>query len=88
MCCDDTHELTSVRIFLGSAWEYDPTTQEYYLHLFVTEQPDLNWENEQVRAAVYDMMHFWLGEKKVDGFRMDVVSYLDSIFSADHQLTR
>lgn len=44
----------------GSAWEYDETTDEWYLHLFVKEQPDFNWENEEVREAVYDLMKFWL----------------------------
>ncbi len=45
--------------FGGSAWEYDPQTQMYYLHLFSKKQPDLNWENEKVRQEVYDMMKFW-----------------------------
>lgn len=61
-------------IFGGPAWEWDETTQEYYLHLFCVEQPDLNWENEQVRQTVYtDVMEFWL-EKGVDGFRVDTVN--------------
>ena len=48
-------------IFGGSAWEWDETTQEYYLHLFVREQPDTNWENEETRKALYqDSMIFWL----------------------------
>jgi len=58
--------------FGGDAWEYDSKTKAYYLHLFSKKQPDLNWENEQVRKEVYDMMHFWL-KKGVDGFRMDVI---------------
>lgn len=57
----------------GSAWEWVEERQQYYLHLFLKEQPDLNWENEEVRKEVYDMMHWWL-KKGVDGFRMDVVS--------------
>lgn len=58
--------------FSGSAWTLDPTTGEYYLHLFADKQPDLNWENDKVRAEVYDLMRFWL-DKGVDGFRMDVI---------------
>lgn len=61
--------------FGGSAWEYDPQTQMYYLHLFSKKQPDLNWENEKVRQEVYDMMKFWC-EKRIDGFRMDVISMI------------
>ncbi len=60
-------------IFGGSAWQYEPTTKMYYLHLFSKKQPDLNWENEKLRTEVYDMMNFWC-EKGVDGFRMDVIS--------------
>ncbi|MEO9477372.1 MAG: alpha-glucosidase [Cyclobacteriaceae bacterium] len=58
--------------FSGSAWEYDETTDEYYLHLFTKKQPDLNWENPKVRQEVYDSMSFWL-DKGIDGFRMDVI---------------
>ena len=58
--------------FGGSAWEYDPQTQMYYLHLFSKKQPDLNWENEKVRQEVYDMMKFWC-DKGIDGFRMDSI---------------
>ncbi|CUM64702.1 uncharacterized protein PRCAT00002311001 [Priceomyces carsonii] len=61
--------------FGGSAWTFDETTQEYYLHLFAVEQPDLNWENEKVRAAVHDIMRFWLN-KGADGFRMDVINFI------------
>ncbi|MDU5946640.1 MAG: alpha-glucosidase [Paenibacillus macerans] len=61
--------------FGGSAWEYDPVTGEYYLHLFSKKQPDLNWENPQLRREVYDLMTFWLN-KGVDGFRMDVVNFI------------
>lgn len=53
----------------GSAWDFDETTQEYYLHLYLPGQPDLNWENEEVRHAVYDMMKFWL-DRGCDGFRV------------------
>mgnify|MGYP001001212551 CR=1 FL=1 len=62
-------------VFGGPAWEYDPQTEMYYLHLFSRKQPDLNWENEKVRQEVYDMMKFWC-EKGIDGFRMDVISMI------------
>ena len=58
-------------IFSGSAWEYDEETNQYFLHLFSKKQPDLNWENENLRQSVYSMMKFWL-DKGIDGFRMDV----------------
>lgn len=61
--------------FSGSAWQLDETTGEYYLHLFSPGQPDLNWENPAVRAAVHEMMTWWL-DRGVDGFRMDVVNFL------------
>lgn len=61
--------------FSGSAWQLDEQTGEYYLHLFSRKQPDLNWENPEVRDAVYDMMNWWL-DRGVDGFRMDVVNFL------------
>lgn len=61
--------------FGGSAWEYVEEVDQYYLHCFAKEQPDLNWENPEVRTAVYDMMRFWF-EKGVDGFRMDVISLI------------
>ncbi|MDQ2695619.1 MAG: alpha-glucosidase, partial [Pseudomonadota bacterium] len=64
--------------FGGSAWEYDPATDEYYLHLFSRKQPDLNWENPQVRQAVYAMMHWWL-KKGIDGFRMDVINMISKV---------
>src|SRR4051812_27327203 len=61
--------------FSGSAWELDPQTGEYYLHLFSRKQPDLNWENPDVRGAVYAMMRWWI-ERGVDGFRMDVINLI------------
>ena len=61
--------------FSGSAWKWDETTEEYYLHLFATEQPDLNWENPKVVKAVHDVIRFWL-DKGVDGFRMDVINFI------------
>ncbi|KAH7330600.1 glycoside hydrolase family 13 protein [Rhizoctonia solani] len=65
-------------IFGGSAWEWDETTQEYYLHLFVTEQPDLNWENPEVRQAVWELMRWWM-DKGCDGFRMDVINLISKV---------
>ncbi|MCX6217283.1 alpha-glucosidase [Spirosoma sp.] len=62
-------------IFSGPAWAFDETTGEYYLHLFATKQPDLNWEHPPLREAIYKMMRFWL-DKGVDGFRMDVIPFL------------
>ncbi|WP_243355672.1 glycoside hydrolase family 13 protein [Bacillus litorisediminis] len=64
--------------FSGSAWQYDETTDEYYLHIFSKKQPDLNWENPKVRKEVYDMMKFWL-DKGVDGFRMDVINFISKV---------
>ena len=61
--------------FTPSVWEYDPATDEYYLHLFAKEQPDLNWENPEVRQQVWKIMRFWL-DKGVDGFRMDVINLI------------
>ena len=61
--------------FSGSAWEWDEETQEFYLHLFAKEQPDLNWENPKVVEAVHDVVRFWL-ERGVDGFRMDVINFI------------
>ena len=61
--------------FGGSTWEWDEATGEYYLHLFSRKQPDLNWENPEVRQAIYEMMRWWL-DRGVDGFRMDVINVL------------
>lgn len=61
--------------FGGSAWQYDEATDQYYLHQFAVEQPDLNWENPAVRREVFDMMNWWC-EKGIDGFRMDVISLI------------
>jgi alpha-glucosidase len=58
--------------FGGSGWEWDKQTNQYYYHSFLKEQPDLNWRNPAVRAAMYDVLGFWL-EKGVDGFRVDVM---------------
>ncbi|KAI9792867.1 MAG: hypothetical protein M1835_007625 [Candelina submexicana] len=59
----------------NSAWNYDETTKEYYLALFTPNQPDLNWENPDVRAAVHNVMHFWL-KRGVCGYRMDVINMI------------
>lgn len=61
--------------FGGSAWTHDATTDQWYLHYFDVKQPDLNWENPQVRAEVIDLMRFWL-DKGVAGFRMDVIPFI------------
>lgn len=61
-------------IFSGPAWEFDEATQQFYLHLFATEMPDLNWENAETRKAIYETsMHFWL-KRGIDGFRVDVAN--------------
>ena len=64
--------------FSGSAWQYDETTGQYYLHLFSKKQPDLNWENEKVRNEVYKMMNFWV-DKGIGGFRMDVIDLIAKV---------
>ncbi len=69
-----------VSYFGGSAWEKDPATGDYYLHYFAKKQPDLNWDNEKVRAEVYDLMRFWL-DKGVSGFRMDVIPFISKDFA-------
>jgi oligo-1,6-glucosidase len=68
-------------VWQGSAWELDERSGEYYLHLFSRKQPDLNWENPQVRRAIYDMMSWWV-DRGVDGFRMDVINLISK-----HELT-
>ncbi|MFC8502823.1 alpha-glucosidase [Pedococcus sp. NPDC057267] len=71
--------------FSGPAWELDEATGEYYLHLFSRKQPDLNWENPQVREAVYAMMRWWL-DRGVDGFRMDVINMISKHVGPDGSL--
>lgn len=61
--------------FSGSAWKFDESTGEYFLHLFSNKQPDLNWENPKVRQTIYSMMRWWL-DRGVDGFRMDVINFI------------
>lgn len=58
----------TLTVVVGSAWEYDEASDEYYLHIFAPQQPDLNWENPKVRDEVHDIIRFWL-DKGVDGFR-------------------
>jgi len=62
--------------FIGSAWKYDETTDEWYLHLFDVNQPDLNYQNPKVLQEIKDILKFWL-DKGVDGFRCDVITILD-----------
>ncbi|KAH9874816.1 hypothetical protein IAQ61_004006, partial [Plenodomus lingam] len=64
----------------NSAWTWEEKTQEYYLSLFTPEQPDLNWENPAVRAAVHDVLRFWL-DRGVSGFRMDVINLISKVQS-------
>jgi oligo-1,6-glucosidase len=85
---DPGAEPTNWRSFFsGPVWEFDPVTGEYYLHLFSRKQPDLNWENPQVRRAVYDMMRWWLA-RGVDGFRMDVINMISKDTSLPDGHTR
>jgi len=67
-----------VSFFGGSAWQFDAHTGEYYLHLFSKKQPDLNWENPQVRQELHKMIQFWLA-KGVDGFRLDVINVISKV---------
>jgi alpha-glucosidase len=62
-------------IFGGSAWHFDDTTGQYYLALFLPSQPDLNWDNADMREATYDDMRFWLN-RGVDGFRMLIPTWI------------
>jgi oligo-1,6-glucosidase len=71
--------------FSGPTWAWDEATGEYYLHLFSRKQPDLNWENPEVREAVYAMMRWWL-DRGVDGFRMDVINLISKRVGPDGRL--
>ncbi|KXT78432.1 glycoside hydrolase family 13 protein [Streptococcus sp. DD13] len=73
---DEPNDLTSA--FSGSAWQYDETSGQYYLHFFSKKQPDLNWENPVLRQTIYDMMNFWI-DKGIGGFRMDVIDMIGKI---------
>lgn len=66
---------TTGKVFCGSAWKYDAATDQYYYHSFAEEQADLNWQNQEVRQAVFDVLRFWL-DRGVDGFRFDVINNL------------
>lgn len=79
---DEPNGLVST--FSGSAWEYDEASGQYYLHLFSKKQPDLNWENEELRQKIYDMMNRWI-DKGVAGFRMDVIDLIGKI--PDQEIT-
>jgi oligo-1,6-glucosidase len=73
--------------FSGPTWTWDERTGQYYLHIFSTKQPDLNWENPEVRRAVYAMMRWWL-DRGVDGFRMDVINMISKDTSLPCTLPR
>ncbi len=72
--------------FSGPAWEHDPASDDYYLHLFSRKQPDLNWENPEVRQAVFSMMRWWL-DRGIDGFRMDVINLISKSALADGEVS-
>ncbi|EMC16275.1 dextran glucosidase [Streptococcus mutans W6] len=74
--CDQPNDLES--IFGGSAWQYDDKSDQYYLHFFSKKQPDLNWENANLRQKIYDIMNFWI-DKGIGGFRMDVIDMIGKI---------
>jgi alpha-glucosidase len=65
-------------IFSGSIWEFDPATEQYFMHVFSKRQPDLNWENPEVRKELYGMVNWWL-DKGIDGFRVDAISHIKKI---------
>ncbi|RIY24808.1 glucohydrolase, partial [Bifidobacteriaceae bacterium WP022] len=71
--------------FGGSAWTYDPKRGEYFLHQYSPKQPDLNWENPAVRAAVYKMMNWWM-DRGIDGFRMDVITQISKHVDSEGRL--
>ena len=71
--------------FGGSAWAWVPERGQYYFHQFSVKQPDLNWENPGMRAAVYEMMNWWM-DRGVDGFRMDVISLISKHYDSEGRL--
>ncbi|WP_159560654.1 glycoside hydrolase family 13 protein [Streptococcus halichoeri] len=79
---DQPNHLQST--FSGSAWQYDEASGQYYLHLFSKRQPDLNWENAELRSKIYDMMNFWI-DKGIGGFRMDVIDLIGKL--PDQEIT-
>lgn len=68
-------------IFNGSTWQFDETTNQYYFHLFSKKQPDLNWDNPEVRESIFNMMNWWF-EKGIDGFRVDAITHIKKTFEA------
>ncbi|MFN8439214.1 MAG: alpha-glucosidase [Caldilineaceae bacterium] len=75
-------------IFGGSAWEYDANTEQYYYHIFLKEQPDLNWRNPEVKQAMWEAVRFWL-DLGVDGFRLDAIATVyEHPDMPDHELPR
>ncbi|QNR07187.1 glycoside hydrolase family 13 protein [Macrococcoides canis] len=66
-------------IFEGSAWELEPVSNQYYFHTFSRKQPDLNWDNRDMRQAIYNMINWWL-DKGIDGFRVDAISHIKKSF--------
>ena len=71
---DGTPPNNWLSIFGGSAWQWDGKREQYYLHNFLTSQPDLNFHNEEVRQALLDVVRFWL-DRGVDGFRLDTINF-------------
>ncbi|MDE6491529.1 MAG: alpha-glucosidase [Lactobacillus sp.] len=70
------HEPNGLKsAFSGSAWKFDEKTDQYYLHFFADQQPDLNWKNPTLRQKIYDMMNFWI-DKGIGGFRMDIIELI------------
>ena len=70
-----SRRITGLPTFGGSAWKFDPTTNQYYYHYFYTEQPDLNWRNPAVKEAMFDVTRWWY-KRGVSGFRLDAVDTL------------
>jgi alpha-glucosidase len=73
--------------FGGSAWEYDPATEQYYYHFFLKEQPDLNWRNPEVKEAMWDAVRFWL-DMGVDGYRLDAIGTIFENPEMPHQRSK
>lgn len=71
--------------FGGSAWQYDEQRGEYFFHQYSKKQPDLNWENPEVRKAVYQMMNWWM-DRGIDGFRMDVITQISKVVDSHGRL--
>ena len=69
---DEPNDWVSQFKAVGPSWTFDPTTEQYYLHSFMAEQPDLNWDNPEVEAAMHDVLRFWM-DRGVDGLRLDAI---------------